>query len=420
MNQHFTQLKEFIDEIAVIDTHEHQIEETERLTWNLDFGVLMFVYNNCCLVSAGMPAEDVSKLISQGGDPVDKWRLLEPYYDFVKHTDYFRSYRYSMEACYGISDLNEETCVELTRRIMEANKPGIVRKLIRDKARVDLCIVNSRAEDMFDEARDRDLFIYEIGFGSLFAPHEYPWKTLQEKSGIALNSFNDLLNIASWFMEKYSDVAPSIKIQSAYCRTLFFTDPDKNQAIKAFEKFQKNPEEATPETWMVWQDYLMHHIIRGSIENDLSLRLHTGYLAGNNSMKVYTVNPTLLSDVLIQYPEARFSLFHMGYPYQDEMVALVKHFSNVTADMCWAWILDARAAKNFLKQCIHAVPVNKIFGFGGDFVMAESIAGHCRIAREGISMALSEMVDDEILNLQDAKMISQRILRDNPIEYFKL
>jgi predicted TIM-barrel fold metal-dependent hydrolase len=137
-------------------------------------------------------------------------------------------------------------------------------------------------------------------------------------------------------------------------------------------------------------------------------------------MDVGHIRPTGLTSLFVQYPEARFDLFHIGYPYQEEVLALAKHFANVYVDMCWAWIIDPGASRRFLKQFVTAVPANKLFAFGGDYVVAEPVYGHLRIARDGIARALTELVDESYLTTSEAIAVGHRILRENALEVFRV
>jgi len=67
------------------------------------------------------------------------------------------------------------------------------------------------------------------------------------------------------------------------------------------------------------------------------------------------------------FPDARFVIFHIGYPYHHEVVAIAKHYHNVFVDMCWAWLLDPAESIQFLRSFITAVPYNKLFAFAGDY-----------------------------------------------------
>jgi len=105
-------------------------------------------------------------------------------------------------------------------------------------------------------------------------------------------------------------------------------------------------------------------------------------------------NPADLCPLLRQYPEARFVLMHIGYPYQDEMLALAKHYANAYVDLCWAWIISPAACVRFVKEFLTAAPVNKLLGFGGDYILIEPVLGHAKIARRGLALALTGLVED--------------------------
>jgi uncharacterized protein len=47
--------------------------------------------------------------------------------------------------------------------------------------------------------------------------------------------------------------------------------------------------------------------------------------------------PGNLCPLLARYPDARFVLMHIAYPYSDELVSIAKHYPNVWVDLCWAW-----------------------------------------------------------------------------------
>ncbi len=52
------------------------------------------------------------------------------------------------------------------------------------------------------------------------------------------------------------------------------------------------------------------------------------------------------------------------------------------------------------------------------YVSVETIVGHARLARDGITRALSELVTDGYFSEQDAHETAQRIMRDNALEVF--
>ena len=83
--------------------------------------------------------------------------------------------------------------------------------------------------------------------------------------------------------------------------------------------------------------------------------------------------------------------------------------------MCWAWVIDAAASRQFLRQFLTAAPANKLFAFGGDYIVAEPVYGHLRIARDNITRVLSELVDEGYFKVEEAVAIARRILRENAL-----
>lgn len=104
-------------------------------------------------------------------------------------------------------------------------------------------------------------------------------------------------------------------------------------------------------------------------------------------------NATDVCRLLQDYPNIRFVLMHIGYPYQNEYIALCKQYRNAYADLCWTWIINPVACVRFLIEFLVTGPANKILTFGGDFSIAENIVGHSVMARKGIAEAISALVD---------------------------
>jgi hypothetical protein len=77
------------------------------------------------------------------------------------------------------------------------------------------------------------------------------------------------------------------------------------------------------------------------------------------------------------------------------------------------------AAKDFLKKFILTVPNNKIFTFGGDDKIAENVTGHAFVARKGISQALSELVTENWITIDDALDLTDHLMYKNAEKIFE-
>jgi predicted TIM-barrel fold metal-dependent hydrolase len=155
-----------------------------------------------------------------------------------------------------------------------------------------------------------------------------------------------------------------------------------------------------------------------TIEHDLPFKLHTGYYAGHSRMPIDRIPAGNLCALLARYPEARFVLMHTAYPYTDELIAIAKHYPNVWVDLCWAWSIDPYTSADFVRRFIHAVPINKLFAFGGDTQSPTNSAAYSIQARRWLARALEAEVEAGDLTEAEAIRVAHRIMRENQYACF--
>ena len=164
---------------------------------------------------------------------------------------------------------------------------------------------------------------------------------------------------------------------------------------------------------------MLHQIIRQAVERGLPIQVHTGLQEGNGNV-ITNSRPSHLIPLFIRYPRARFDLFHAGYPYHHELTTLAKNFPNVYADLCWIPIVSPTLATAILHEWLETIPVNKIFAFGGDFIIVEGAYGHSRMARQVVARVLAEKVEAGYFAEDEAVLFGRMILRDNAKSFFAL
>ena len=160
---------------------------------------------------------------------------------------------------------------------------------------------------------------------------------------------------------------------------------------------------------------MFHWIIDKSIEYDLPVQIHTGY--GPNDIEFG--KPSNLNNLFIRYPKAKFILFHGGYPWTGEFVALGKRFNNVYLDLVWLPQISREESIQTLDEMLDCVPFNKIF-WGGDCHFIEESAGSLEIARDVVASVCARRIARGLMTEDMAQTIAKRIFRDNAIEIFKL
>jgi predicted TIM-barrel fold metal-dependent hydrolase len=170
------------------------------------------------------------------------------------------------------------------------------------------------------------------------------------------------------------------------------------------------------------EDHLFWVAVDQATAHGLPVKLHTGFYAGQNSMPLARLrtNAGSATELCRLAPETKFVFMHICYPYYEELLAAAKQWSNAHVDMCWSWIINPAAAKDYLKKHIVTAPANKLLPFGGDYIPVEPVLGHAIIARRGIAQALTELVEEGWLTLSDALELVDPILHGNARQLFQL
>ena len=107
-------------------------------------------------------------------------------------------------------------------------------------------------------------------------------------------------------------------------------------------------------------------------------------------------------------------------PHSQPTYTTPKHYSNVWADLCWAWSINPYSSMEFVQKFIHGAPINKLFGFGGDTFWPTAAYAYSLQARKWLGRALETQVSNGDLAEGEAMDVATRLLRGNQIECFDL
>ena len=416
---------EKVSETILIDTHEHLPDESKRLSSNPplnivnDWSTLFSHYLNSDLRSAGMTAKDLKRFLGKDADPLEKWKLLEPWWPAVKHTGYGQATAIAIRELYGIDIINKNTISKLQNAFEGLLKPGLYDYVLKEKAGIETCQVNSLTDSLITETDMPLLLMQDLRIDNFFA-----WIDVEEfaqRAGIEVNDMQDWYKVIDYFFEKYGPYAVGVKSAAAYSRNIDYEKIPADIAAPLFKKLLAG-EELSPDKRKMLEDHLFWYSVKKSTEYQLPVKMHTGYYAGDNKMPLSKVsgNAIAAADLCRQAPETQFVFFHIDYPYYEDMLAVAKHYTNAVVDMCWAWIINPVAAKDFLKKFIVTAPANKVLTFGGDYIPVEPVLGHTIIARRGIALALSELVEEKWITLDDALELTDNIMHTNARTIYNL
>lgn len=416
---------EEVFQAPLVDTHEHLIEEKDRLAGAAhprvradDWSVLLSHYLNSDLLVAGMPRQAQEKFFSAQTDPVDKWRLIEPHWYAVKNTGYGQAVRVAMQRLYDVDDLSAATVQKVQAGYEKTRRPGFYKRVLCDLAGIESCQVNCLSAP-FGESDMPTLLMQDISIVGMFAGPSFDG--FGKPTGIDVKSLSDWHRVIDWWFDKYGKYAVAVKSQNAYSRDIDYEQVPAEKAEGIFKKRLEGQKLAAPERKAL-EDHLFWYAVGKATEHNLPVKLHTGYYAGQNSMPLGRLihNAGSACDLCRRSPETRFVFMHICYPYYEELISVAKQYTNAYIDMCWSWIINPVAAQDFFKKYLVTAPANKVLTFGGDYIPVEPVLGHALIARRGIAQSLTQLVDEGWLSQPDALVLIDLITHKNAHQVFNL
>ncbi len=404
-----------IEEIPLVDTHEHLQSEEDRIKGPCDpIALFLSHYLSTDFLVAGMEPEDLEKLRNPRVSLEEKWDAFARFWDLCKNTGYGRVLKIALRDLYGESEITLESIKRIASKMKELHKPGFYRHVIKERANIEVCIVDVGRLDV-----DRELFAPVIRFDDYINLRSIDdLRRIEERSRMSIHSLEDLVKALKASFERAKNLIVGIKTGLAYRRPLFYEKTSFNEAEKAFNRIRGGQggvlafDEVKP-----LQDFLMHKLLSLAESYGLPVQIHTGLQEGTWN-KLTNSDPSLLINLFQEYRGVCFDVFHAGYPYSRELGALAKQFPNVYVDLCWMHAISPEAAKRILSEWLDLLPSNKILAFGGDYIFVEGTYGHSRIARENVTMVLSEKVDSGALDIEEAVSIAHRILKENAENLF--
>jgi len=411
-------------ETPFIDTHEHLMDEKERLSGKHEFilvddwSTLFYHYTQSDLISSGMPIEIFCEFFSPKVDPDKKWDFLKPYWPRIRNTGYGQAIRITIKELYGIDDLTEKTVKTLQDSYVKARQPGLYKRVL-DMANIESCQVDYILVP-FKESSMPDRLMQDIDITKMFEGPDFD--KVGKPTGIKVQSLEDWHKVIDWWFEKYGKYAVAAKSSNAYSREIDYQRVSADKVNDIFiKKLQDQP--LSPAEKKALEDHLFWYAVDKAADCNLPVKIHTGYYALHNQLPLKRIsqNPAHAEEMCqAAKKNTKFIFMHIGYPYYEEMIALAKNNEKAYIDMCWSWIINPIAAKDFLKKYLVSAPSNKILTFGGDYSYVELVLGHSMLARRGIALALSELVEEGWLDIDEAMVLVDVIMHQNARNIFNL
>ena len=413
-------IKSDVDGIRVIDTHSHQGNPWKQKHNLFDSGL----YLHADLISAGM--QEYSDSMQQEHDADAYWQHTAAYLRYCRATSYYRQFIANYQKLYGLknNEIGKSDFLQFSEQ-METNfkKYESWINTVCETNNIEIMFAD-RLWQAFDTDFDPDHFRYVFRFDQLVLECAGAARLGRISNAQALD-FLDLKALPIKDLTDYLDFIDQIldrlvqhhvvalKMGLAYHRSLDFLPVDLKKAETIFRS--KNP--STYEITLL-QDYIVYYIVHQAFQYDLPIQIHTGYLHGNGGI-LDRGHPVKLLPLIRANPKTSFVLFHGGYPWTSEFVAMGKHYPNVYLDLVWLPQISRSVAIRTLHEMLDCVPYNKI-GWGSDVGNIDEAAGSLEVGREVVATVLAERCDQGLMSMELARDIGRRIFRGNAIELYNL
>ncbi len=426
MNKIFKEISEFVDNLEIVDTHEHLPPKENQRNINTDIlKEYLDDYFGADLISAGLSKDDFLEVTDISKSITKRWELVEPYWKAARHTGYGRALEISIRELYGIKEVSAKTIEKLNNEFKRSLTAGHFAKVLKQKSKIKISLLDKCGrpwEPVVD--CDKRFFRNVLRLDNFVYPKSREKvEQIEKGTKIKIDSFEQWLEACRVALDQAIEgEVVALKSALAYERSIKYEKVKKEEAKEVFDRLIKN--KATFPTQIIrkgrkFQDFMMHYILGLANKREMVFQFHTGIQARNGNI-LSRSDPSLLNNLFLEYPKVKFDIFHIGYPYQSTLAALAKMFPNVYIDMCWVHIISPHASVDALEEFIDTVPINKISAFGGDYGFIDGVYGHQRLARINVSKALTRKVEEGVLDLQGAKEIAEMIFFANPNKLFKL
>ena len=425
----YDELRAYVETVHIIDCHDHS--DDHEVSYPDALNAVTSGYFGSDIQSASSDRE--IELIRDASRPLEeRWPVFERAWKRACHTGYAQVTKRVMKRFYGEEAMTLDALKRMNEKLINITEPAAFEEILEEAG------IAARIENAHPDAQEVLDGTYTMSpRGRIVIPlpdyhavrHSGEVQDLVRPLGRHVTSLGEYLEACREIFEGYKRFgAAAFKDQSAYSRSLAYGNPGWAEAESVFNWMMADPRrrlsypdagggvaDARP-----LDDFLFHEFMRMARDMDLPVQIHTGHMAGIRN-DIAKTNAVRLTSVIELHREVRFDLFHANWPYGGDWLFLAKNYPNVTLDFCWANIIDPIYCQRLFKQVISAVPHGKVHGYGSDFGgQVDRAWAHASIARDNIAIALSDLVEMEYLDFDEAKEVARAWLFENANAYFRL
>ena len=277
-------------------------------------------YFNRDLANAGLPPEGLERACDSSLPLMERWMLVEPYWELARKTGYGQALDITARVLYGLDGIRRGTVEALDTAFQKTLAGGQYRQVLQETCRIKTSLlVDIQGLDMpcdtafFRRVFDVTYFVFPKSFEEL--------AVVERASGIKITCLEDWKQAFDVCLDKEVKAgAVAVKNSLAYERPLCYNRVSTRDAEDDFNAMfarRHMPEWSNRSLYAgrSLQDHMMHHVLRRLNERGMVIQFHTGLLEGVGNY-IANSDPVLLSNLFLEYGDVRFDIFHIGYPYE--------------------------------------------------------------------------------------------------------
>jgi predicted TIM-barrel fold metal-dependent hydrolase len=371
----FESTRKALDEIPTIDTHEHYGE-----SWCAPSTDLYALFRDSYV---GWVAHDAE--LAETPESLRAW--LAPGWNNAYTVSMMRGLRglYGMEE----RELDEIPFDELERKVSEAYQDpgwalGVIRRAGIAHSIVDPLPVPGYVHDepTFHLALRSHMLVH--GYDRAARDHggDNPF-AFAAKLGRNISSFDDYLEYVDfWVREHKQKGAVAIKSALAYERDIDVRPVTFQEAERIFDSGTRDPV-----LQKTFGDFILNLLAKKAAEYGLVFQIHAGLALQATS------HPRRLMWLIESNPDTVFDLFHAGYPWLDDVLAMALERPNLIVDSCWLPIISPSAAVRLYTEYPEVAYRADTLLWGGDNWHAEETYGAALAFKDCLAKAVADKVE---------------------------
>ena len=395
----YNEIYELAAEIKAINTHSHHLEDCKFQNFDLN-KLLGETYINGFWGGVEFGTSEESR---------------EKYFNKVRFKSYFKSLQKALKDIYEIDEeLTTDTWDHYSDVILKKYKDNTWHKtILNNYCNYERIILDAPWNPGSDNG-DKKTFVPTFRIDPLFLGFSKEVVDHDENNVYKLykKEFDDLDSFMEFatrlITSNIQNGCVAIKNVLAYDRNINFKGIKKEKAQRVF-----SVKDYTKQDVVNFQDYLFYEICKLAEKLEVPIQCHTGLGCMDNTRAMN------LLEVVKTNPNTKFVLFHVGFPWCDDILAYLHSCKNVYTDMCWLPILSPTAAEDALHKIIEVGTADKVCWGCDTWTSEESYGARLRM-NEVLASVLSRKIETGYLNVSEAKYIINNILINNPKELYKI